>query len=123
MSKNKQSNFIASVKMSNIGFINKYIINSGISRGGGYSVLVNYQSLLSNIFPLAPQLFFFIKYRRNRLLRVSFIRIIISYDLPACKQENYNVIISHFPHSPLMQPLNHAVLPISMPRFKSIIFY
>ena len=37
---------------------------------GGYSVLVNYQSLLSNIFPLAPpQLFFFIKYRRNRLLR------------------------------------------------------
>ena len=25
------------------------------------------------------------------------------YDLPACKQENYNVIISHFPHSPLMQ--------------------
>ena len=40
---------------------------------GGYSVLVNYPSLLSNIFPLAPQLFFFIKYKRNTLLRVSFI--------------------------------------------------
>ena len=47
MPKNKQSNLIASVKTPNIGFINKYryIINSGI-RGGGYSVLVNYQSLL-----------------------------------------------------------------------------
>ena len=71
--KNKQSNLIASVKTPNIGFINKYIINSGIK--GGYSVLVNCQSLLSNIFPLAPppRLFFFIKYRRNRLLRVSFV--------------------------------------------------
>ena len=34
MLKNKQSNLIASVKTPNIGFINKYIINSGI-RGGG----------------------------------------------------------------------------------------
>ena len=75
MPKNKQSHFIASVKTSNINFINKYIINSDISRGGGYSVLVNNQSLLPNIFPLAPpsQLFFLIKYRRNRLLHVSFI--------------------------------------------------
>ena len=40
---------------------------------GGYTVLVNYPSLLSNIFPLAPQLFFFINYKRNTLLRVSFI--------------------------------------------------
>ena len=40
--KNKQSNSIASVKTPNIGFINKYFINSGI-RGGGYSGLVNYQ--------------------------------------------------------------------------------
>ena len=57
MPKNKQSNLIASVKTSNIVFINKYIINSGIKKrggGGGYTVLVNYQSLLSNIFPLAP---------------------------------------------------------------------
>ena len=72
MPKNKQSNLIANVKTPNIDFINKYIINSGI-RGGGYSVLVNYQSLLSNIFQLAHQLCFFIKYRRNRLFRVSFI--------------------------------------------------
>ena len=73
MPKIKQSNLIASVKTPNISFINKYIINSGIR---GYSVLVNRQSLLLNIFPLPPpppQLFFFIKYRRNRLLRVSFI--------------------------------------------------
>ena len=25
------------------------------------------------------------------------------YDLPACKHENYNVILSHLPHCPLMQ--------------------
>ena len=52
MVKNKQSNLIASVKMLNIGVINKYTINKGI--GGGYSVLVNYQSFLSNLFSLAP---------------------------------------------------------------------
>ena len=53
--KNKQSSLIVSVKTRNIGFINKYIINSGIrGGGGGYSVLVNYQSLLSHIFSLAP---------------------------------------------------------------------
>ena len=73
MPKNRQSNLIASVKTPNIGFIYEYIINLGI-REGGYSVIVNYQLLLSNIFPLAPpKLFFFITYRRNRLLRVSFI--------------------------------------------------
>ena len=76
MPENKQSSLIANVKTPNIGFINKYIIDSGIRGREGYSVLVNHQSLLSNIFPLAappPQLFFFIKYRRNILLRVSFI--------------------------------------------------
>ena len=26
------------------------------------------------------------------------------FDLAACNQENYNGIISHLPHSPLMQP-------------------
>ena len=52
----------------------RFIINSEKKTGGVLTVLVNYQSLLSNIFPLAPpQLFFFIKYRRNRLLQVSFI--------------------------------------------------
>ena len=44
---------------------------------GGYSVLVNYQSFLSNLFSLAPppQLFFSINSIRNRLLRVSFIEL------------------------------------------------
>ena len=35
MPKNKQSKLIASVKTPNIGFIKKYIINSGIRGGGG----------------------------------------------------------------------------------------
>ena len=70
MAKTKQLNLIAIVKMLNIGFINKHIINLGI---GGYLVLLNYHSLASKFFSLAPsQLFFSIKYRRNRLLRVSF---------------------------------------------------
>ena len=61
MPENKQSNLIANVKTPNIAFIYKYTINSGI-RGGGYSVLVNYQSLLSNIFPLAlPPIIFLYK--------------------------------------------------------------
>ena len=60
MPKNEQSNMIASVKTPNIGFINKYIINSGI-RGGGYSALVSYQSLLSNLFSLAPSPNYFYK--------------------------------------------------------------
>ena len=51
---NKQSDLIASVKRLNIGFINKHIINLGIGGGGGYLVLVNYQSLVSKFFPLAP---------------------------------------------------------------------
>ena len=75
MAKNKQLNLIAIVKMLNIGFINKHIINLGIG-GGGYSVLLNYHSLASKIFSLVPsQLFFSIKYRRNRLLRVSFLEL------------------------------------------------
>ena len=77
MPKNKQPNLIASVKAPNIGFINKYVINSEIKEGGGYSVLINYQSFLLRSLSISlrpsPQLFSFIKYRRNRLLRVSFI--------------------------------------------------
>ena len=73
MAKNKQSNLIAIVKMLNIGFIKKHIINLGIGVGGrGYVVLVNYQSHVAKFFPLAPfQLFFFIKYRRNKLRKFS----------------------------------------------------
>ena len=72
MAKNKQLNLIAVVEMLNIGFINKHIINLG--RGGGYSVLLNYHSLASKFFSLVPsQLCFSVKYRRNRLLRGSFL--------------------------------------------------
>ena len=75
MAKNKQSNLIASVKMLNIGVINKYIINLGIG-GGGYSVLVSDRSFLSNLFSLALlQLFFSINCKRNRLLHVSFFEL------------------------------------------------
>ena len=52
MSKNKQATLIASVKMLNIGFINKHITNLGIVVG--FLVLVTYQSLDSKFFPLAP---------------------------------------------------------------------
>ena len=55
MAKNKQSNLIASAKMLNIGVINKNTTNLEI---GGYSVLVNYQSFLSNLFSLAPPNYF-----------------------------------------------------------------
>ena len=75
MAKNKQSDFIAIVKMLNIGFIKKHIPNLGIE-GGGYSVLLNYQLLALNFFSLVPsQLFFSMKYKRNRLLRVIFLEL------------------------------------------------
>ena len=69
MVKNMESNLIASVKMLNISVINQYSIN-----GGGYSVLVNYQLFLSNLFSLAPPIFS-INCIRNRLLRLSFIEL------------------------------------------------
>ena len=56
MAKNKQSNSIASVKMLNLGVVNKHTTNFEI--GGGYSVLVNYQSFFSNLFSLAPPNYF-----------------------------------------------------------------
>ena len=75
MAKNKQSNLIASVKMLNMGFINKHIITLG-KEVRGYLALVNYQSLVSKIFPSAPpHLFFSIKYTQNRLLSVSFLEL------------------------------------------------
>ena len=74
--KNTQTNLIAGVNLLDIGFISKHIINLGKGGMGGYSVSVNYQSLVLKFFPLAPpQLFFSIKYRRNRLLCVSFLEL------------------------------------------------
>ena len=66
MVRNKQSNLIASVKMLNKGVINKYTINQGIGKGG-YSVLVNYQSFLSNLFSLAPPNIFLYKLRTKQI--------------------------------------------------------
>ena len=59
MVKKTQSNLIARVKMLNIGVINKYTINQGIGRS--YSVLVNYQSFLLNLFSLDPPIIFLYK--------------------------------------------------------------
>ena len=61
--------------MLNISFIKKYI-SSEIGGGRGYSVLVNYQSLLSNFFSLASVITFLSKkYRQNKLLLESFIEL------------------------------------------------
>ena len=100
MPKSKQSNLIADVKMPNISFINKYITNSEIRGKGGYSVLVNYPSLLSNIFPLAPQLFFFIQYKWNTLLRVSFIEYqnFVIYQHVNKKTTMVSLATSHIAH-------------------------
>ena len=120
MAQTKQSNLIASVKMLNIGVINKDTMNLGIGGGGGYSVLVNYQSFLSNFFSLAPsQVFFFLNCRRNGLFHVNFIE---QYDFIIYQHLNFT--ISHPPNSSLPTPLAtpQIILPISLPRFKSIIF-
>ena len=52
-----------------------YKLRNGGGGGGRYSVLVNNQSFLSNLFSLSPQLFFSINCIRNRFLRVSFIEL------------------------------------------------
>ena len=69
MTRNKQQNLIGSVKNLNTGFINKYIIGLNSEMGWrGYSVLVNYQSLVSILFPLAPlQLFFSINIQMKEI--------------------------------------------------------
>ena len=102
MAKTKQSNLIASVKMLNIGAINNNTINLGIGGGGGgNSVLVNYQSFLSNFFSLTPyQVFFFVNCRRNGLFHVNFIK---QYDFIIYQHLNFT--ISHLPNSSFMQPV------------------
>ena len=99
MAKNKQSNLIHCLKMVKIGFIKKYFMNSGIS---GYSVLVNYQSLLSNFFlsVLSPPINFFYKIRQNRLLRVSFFELqdFLIYQLSNNRTEILPLVTSHIAH-------------------------
>ena len=125
MAKNNLSNFIASVKMLNIGFINKHIINLGT--GVGYSVLVNYQSLVPNLFPLAPppppRLCLSIKYRQNRLLCESFLEL---YDFMIYQHVNKRAKIlplATYHIAIYIYSLIRFTLPISVPRNKSIIFY
>ena len=90
---------------------------------GGYSVLVNYQSFLSNLFSLAPlQLFFSINCIRNRLLRVSFIEV---FDFTIYQHLNKRTHILPLATSQIAHlgtSLILFALPISKPRFKSIIF-
>ena len=69
MTKNKQLDLIAGVKNLNTGFINECIIGLNSEIGWrGYSVLVNYQSLVTILFPLAPlQLFFSINIHMKQI--------------------------------------------------------
>ena len=77
----------------------------------GYSVLVNYQSLVSILFPLAPlQLFFSIKYKWSKLLRMSFIKLLdfmlMIYQHPNKKTKILSLTTSHIGH--LYNQLNHV---------------
>ena len=59
MPKNKQSKLIASVKTPNIGFINKYIINSGIRGVGGAIqcyLITNHFSQILKYLSISPPL-------------------------------------------------------------------
>ena len=51
MAKNKQSNLIANIKTLNVGFINKYTVNSGMG-GRSYSVSDLFTNHFSQIFLL-----------------------------------------------------------------------
>ena len=92
MTKNKQQNLIASVKNLNTGFISKYVIGLNSEMGcRGYSVLVNYQSLNSILFPLAPSpIIFLYKIWMKQITPCEFYLTIrfYAYDLPASKQKN-----------------------------------
>ena len=90
----------------------------------GYLVVINYQSLVSNFFPLAPPPFIFLyKDRRNRLLCVSFLEL---YDFMIYQHVNKRAQIlplATFHTAHLCKQFNQVCITISMPRSKSIIFY
>ena len=72
---------------------------------GVYSVLINYQSLLSNFLPLAPQIIsFFMKYGRNRLHLESFIELPVEdfmiFQLVNKRTSNssFSLVTSHIAH-------------------------
>ena len=118
---------IARWKMIKIGFIKTYI-SSGIG-GGGYLALVNYQSLLSNLLPLAPLILSSsINYSRIRLLHESFIELPIQdfmiYQLVNKRTEIRAIATFHSDIAHFCNYYNHVLaLLISLPRFNSINFY
>ena len=115
MAKNKQSNLIASVKMLNIGFIYKYIIN--LERGV-FSIR-NLPITISNVFPLDPPPSNY--FSKHKLLRVSFIEL---YDFITYQHVNKRTKILPLATSHIYATsLFIFALPISMPRFKRIIYY
>ena len=60
MVRNKQSNLIASVKMLNIGVINKYTINYGMG-GGAIQYLLITNTALKSLFISPPPIIFLYK--------------------------------------------------------------
>ena len=89
--------------MLNMGIIKKKYKFRNVGGGLFGITVVNYQSLLSNFFPLAPQIISFsIKYRRNRLLLQSFIELPVLYftifQLVNKKTEILAMAISHMAH-------------------------
>ena len=125
MVKNKQSNLIASVKMLNIGLINKHIINLGIGGWGLLSISLLPITCLKffSVSPLTLPFIFLYKDRRNRLLCVSFLEL---HDFMIYQHVNKRAKILplatfHIAH--LCKYSIRFALPISMPRFKSISFY
>ena len=120
MSKRKQSNFIACWKMLNICFIKNFISSE---RGGVYSVLVDYQSLLKSRPISPPHLSFSIKYRRKRLLLASFLKLwnFVIYQLANKRIEILPLAISYI--APLCNQFNYVfALLVSTPLLKALIF-
>ena len=77
MPKNKQLDLIASVKTPQMWIYYKLRNKTG---GGGYPVLVNYQSLLSNILSLASPIIFIYKIYTKSITASEFYGMIGLYD-------------------------------------------